>query len=57
VRDLRYGVGITNHYLREDLVLDPIRPVAGHVRVPDGPGLGITVDEDRLRRFRSRSGS
>lgn len=56
VRDLQYGVGITNHYLREDVVADPIRSVAGHVRVPEGPGLGITVDEDRLRRLRSRSG-
>jgi muconate cycloisomerase len=56
VRELPYGVGITNHYLREDLVADPIRPLDGHVRAPEGPGLGIAVDEDRLRRFRSRSG-
>lgn len=55
VRDLQWGVGITNHYLRDDVVRDPIRPVGNHVRVPEGPGLGITVDEDRLRRFRSRS--
>jgi len=55
VRDLQYGVGITNHYLREDLVTEPIRSVGGRVRPPDGPGLGVTVDEDRLRHFRSRS--
>ncbi len=55
VRDLQYGVGITNHYLRDDLVADPIRPVGGHVRAPDGPGLGVAVDADRLARFRSRS--
>jgi muconate cycloisomerase len=55
VRNLEYGVGITNHYLREDLVAEPIRPAGGHVRVPEGPGLGITVDEDRLRRFRTPS--
>lgn len=54
VRDLQYGVGITNHYLRDDLVAAPIRPVAGQVRVPEGPGLGITVNEDRLRSFRTR---
>ena len=54
VRDLQYGVGITNHYLRDDLVASPIRPVAGQVRAPEGPGLGITVDEDRLRRLRTR---
>jgi muconate cycloisomerase len=53
VRDLQYGVGVTNHYLREDLVAEPIRSVGGHVRPPEGPGLGIEVDEARLRRFRS----
>ena len=55
VRDLQYGVGITNHYLGDDLVAAPIRAVAGQVRAPEGPGLGITVDEDRLRDFRTRS--
>ncbi len=55
VRDLQYGVGITNHYLREDVVAEPIRSAGSQVRPPEGPGLGITVDEDRLRHFRSRS--
>jgi L-alanine-DL-glutamate epimerase-like enolase superfamily enzyme len=32
-------------------VVDPLRPVAGHVRPFEGPGLGIQVDEERLRRF------
>lgn len=50
-RDLAYGLGITNHYLREDVVADPVRAVAGQVRPPEGPGLGIEVDEARLRRF------
>ena len=54
VCELQYGVGITNHYLREDLVADPIRAARGHVSVPERPGLGITVDEERLRRFRTR---
>jgi muconate cycloisomerase len=52
VRELQYGVGITNHYLRDDVVADPIRPVDGHVRPPEKPGLGIDVDEARLGRFR-----
>jgi hypothetical protein len=38
LRDLQYGVGITNHHLRDDLVAAPIRPVAGHVRAPKGAG-------------------
>jgi muconate cycloisomerase len=53
VRDLRWGLGVTNHYLREDVVVEPIRSLDGHVRPPEGPGLGIDVDEDRLRRLRS----
>jgi L-alanine-DL-glutamate epimerase-like enolase superfamily enzyme len=27
-------------------------PVSGVVRVPDGPGLGITIDRTALKRFR-----
>ena len=53
VRHLQYGVGVTNHYLKEDLVAEPLRSVGGQVRPPDRPGLGIEVDEVRLRRFRS----
>jgi L-alanine-DL-glutamate epimerase-like enolase superfamily enzyme len=53
VRHLQHGLGVTNHYLREDVVAQPIRAVGGHVHPPEGPGLGIDVDEDRLRRFRS----
>jgi muconate cycloisomerase len=53
VRELQYGVGVTNHYLREDVVAEPLRSVGGQVRPPEGPGLGIEVDEARLRRFRS----
>ncbi len=32
--------------LRDDLVKEDLRPVKGQVRLPDGPGLGVTVDED-----------
>ncbi len=53
VRELQYGVGITNHYLSEDLVAAPIRPVAGQAGPPDGPGLGVEVDEARLDRLRT----
>jgi L-alanine-DL-glutamate epimerase-like enolase superfamily enzyme len=28
--------------------------VRGHVRVPERPGLGITVDESKLSRFGGR---
>lgn len=37
--------------LRDDLLVEPIRPRAGMLAVPTGPGLGIEVDETVLRRF------
>ena len=36
----------------DDLLVDPIRIQGGYARVPDGPGLGIAVDEDALARFK-----
>ena len=53
VRELEWGLGVTNHYLGEDLVAEPLRAVGGHVRPPEGPGLGVEVDEARVARFRS----
>ncbi|MBI1397245.1 MAG: hypothetical protein GC151_14830 [Betaproteobacteria bacterium] len=49
---LAWGVSLSNQYLTEDLVSDPVTVVAGHARVPEGPGLGVTVDEDRVRALR-----
>jgi len=39
--------------LRDDLLREPIRLVDGHVPVPQGPGLGITIDEAVLERYAS----
>ena len=36
-------------YYTEDVVTEPFRFVNGVVQVPEGPGLGITVDEDHVR--------
>ncbi len=38
--------------LAEDATARPIRIEGGHVEVSDRPGLGIDVDEDRIRRHR-----
>lgn len=47
------SIGIHYHNRAEllDYLVDPepLRIVAGHIRRPDGPGLGITVDEDAVR--------
>lgn len=43
----------TANPLRTDLLVEPIRPDAdGNLHVPDGPGLGITLNEDTIERFR-----
>jgi muconate cycloisomerase len=47
---LAWGLTVTNPGLAEDVVAAPLGVKNGHVAVPDGPGLGITVDEGRVRR-------
>jgi glucarate dehydratase len=42
---------IDTHWIWQDgqhLTADPLRIVDGAIRVPDAPGLGVTVDPDRL---------
>jgi D-galactarolactone cycloisomerase len=38
--------------LRDDLLVEPMDPTGGTLAVPDGPGLGIDVDEDAIERLR-----
>jgi muconate cycloisomerase len=42
--------------LKEDIVVDGLTFEAGHLLVPDEPGLGITLDEERFMRFRKKAG-
>jgi L-alanine-DL-glutamate epimerase-like enolase superfamily enzyme len=37
------------------LLSSPIEIKGGYVRVPEEPGLGVTIDEDALRRYRTTS--
>jgi muconate cycloisomerase len=39
------------HILTEDLATDPLRIADFHIHLPSGPGLGVTLDADKLRRF------
>ena len=41
------------YYAREDLLIEPFPVRDGLVHVPDGPGLGVTVDPDRLAKYRT----
>src|SRR5690625_649961 len=44
-------------FLAESIITEPFRPVNGKVRVPKGPGLGVEVDEEKLRDLVRRTGS
>ena len=46
------GSDIIGNFLREDdLIVDPIPFQGGHALVPDGPGLGVELDEKALERY------
>jgi len=47
---LAWGLTITSPGLAEDVVTVPLRVDGGHVEVADRPGLGVDVDEQRVRR-------
>jgi L-alanine-DL-glutamate epimerase-like enolase superfamily enzyme len=51
VPSLDWGVSPTSPYLTEDVLAKPLEFSAGHAVVPKGPGLGVEVDEKRVRRF------
>lgn len=41
----------TENPLRTELLAEPLELRDGAIRVPSGPGLGVTVDEDTLSRY------
>jgi len=45
-----WGLTVTNGGLAEDVTATPLAVTDGHVEVPERPGLGIDVDENRVRR-------
>jgi muconate cycloisomerase len=49
-----WGVSLTHFYLAEDIVRAPLALHEGLVRLPDGPGLGVDIDEAAVERFRVR---
>lgn len=44
--------GVAGHYYEDDVVADAFSVADGHILPLDGPGLGVTLDEDKLERFR-----
>ncbi len=49
-----WAMFLSSPYLAVDLVRSPIEVRNGHAAVPVGPGLGVEVDEARVREFRWR---
>jgi len=47
-----FAVGVSGA-LATDIVENPIAPVDGEVPIPNGPGLGVTLDEDALSALRA----
>jgi muconate cycloisomerase len=50
VTELAWSLTVTSQGLAEDVAFEPLPVEDGHVAVPDRPGLGIEVDERRVRR-------
>lgn len=51
--DLQYPAALNGpQFLSTSILETPLEVVGGALRVPDGPGLGVTVDEEKLRRCR-----
>jgi muconate cycloisomerase len=48
---LAWGLTVTSPGLAEDVVSDPLRIDNGHMTVLNRPGLGVEVDERRVRRW------
>jgi len=46
-----WGVGLSSPYLTDDILEQPLSFANGHVSVPAGPGLGIEIDEAKVRRY------
>jgi muconate cycloisomerase len=45
------GPQVAGVYYLDDIIAEPIRFVDGQVICPDGPGLGVEVDEEKLRHY------
>lgn len=52
IPNIDWGLTLTHTALGEDVTAQPIVTARGHVEGLDRPGLGVDVDEDRVRRHR-----
>jgi len=52
IPNITWGLTLTHTSLAEDVTAQPIATLRGHAERIERPGLGIDVDEDRVRRHR-----
>jgi muconate cycloisomerase len=45
------GRGLVGHYYNDDLITAPLEYQGGSLVVPNGPGLGVEVDEGKVRAY------
>jgi len=55
IPNVDWGLTLTHGGLRDDVAARPLPANASHVDVLDRPGLGVEVDDDRVRRHRVAS--
>jgi muconate cycloisomerase len=51
IPNIDWGININNHYLEEDLITVPLQQKNGGFDCPVGPGLGVEVRENIVRKF------
>lgn len=49
--EVAWDTSMTSPYLAADVVTQPLLIDAGYIAPPDGPGLGVRVDGEKLARF------
>jgi muconate cycloisomerase len=53
IPNIDWGLTLTHSALAQDVTGQPVHTLNGHANALDRPGLGIDVDEDRVRRHRA----
>jgi glucarate dehydratase len=56
LRELEHPCALSYDLNEHDLLTESLPRVGGRIRVPDDPGLGVQVDEDRLAHYSREDG-
>jgi muconate cycloisomerase len=57
MRNLGFASDVNGcEYQADDVIRERLDIAGGHVRPPRGPGLGVTLDRDKVERYRVRDG-